>query len=210
MFKFIPCLLRVSLRRTPALVSLISATALATFIGPVTIGSLVLALGSPIVAHATTVFVIPTQTWTDTGLSVRDGEHLSISASGELIWQDFGCAWPNSNNCTSGPAGPGPTLCADFGPAPYPAPNLPCNSLIGKVGTNGVALEVGTSLDTTVSANGELYLGVNDWYLPDNAGGWTATVNASGSTTPEPATYLLLGLGLSLLVFVRKRMMQAR
>jgi hypothetical protein len=137
----------------------------------------------------TTISVIPNQAWTATGLSVTSGQQVSITAGGELDWQDSGCSWPNSNNCTSGPDGPGPSVCDTSPHGNEPAPNLPCNSLIGKIGENGTPFEVGTSLDITAAAAGELYLGVNDNYLPDNSGGWKATIGDNDTASGIGALY---------------------
>jgi hypothetical protein len=59
------------------------------------------------------------------------------------------------------------------------APGLPCSSLIGRIG-NGPPFEVGNSLAGTVTAGGELYLGVNDestQSFVDNSGSWTVVVS---------------------------------
>jgi len=136
----------------------------------------------------TTITVAPTQLWTDTGVSVSPGDAISITGSGELDWQSSGCSWPNSNNCTSGPGGPSPSVCnSPNNPNPAPYTSLPCNSLIGVISSsgpnNGTPFEVGTSLtSTTASIAGELYVGVNDGYLPDNTLGWQATITL---TTPQ-------------------------
>jgi hypothetical protein len=143
-----------------------------------------------------TVAVIPDQAWTDTGLTVTSGEKLSITATGSLDWQDNNCSWPDSDNCTSGPNGPGPTIC-DAAPngQDRPAPSLPCNSLIGRIGADGTPFEVGTSLHLTATTAGELYLGVNDNYLPDNSGGWTAVITAAATVTSADTPVFSLKAG---------------
>lgn len=116
------------------------------------------------------------------------GETIAITAGGELDWQTTGCT--SANNCTSGPDGPGPSVCNPNNPNPSPYPSLPCNSLIGVISSTGTPFEVGTSLNTTASVSGELYLGVNDGYLPDNSLGWqaviTLTANCSQHATFDP------------------------
>ena len=58
----------------------------------------------------------------------------------------------------------------------YQFPSLPCYSLVGQIG-NGTPFLVGKSLkDYMSTSSGELYLGVNDDYYPDNTGSWTATI----------------------------------
>ena len=142
-------------------------------------------------AHGqTTIMVAPTQLWTDTGVSVSVGETINLAASGQLDWQSSGCSWPNSNNCTSDPDGPGPSVCnSTNNPNPPPYTSLPCNSLIGVISangpTNGTAFEVGTTLTSlTASVAGELFLGVNDGYLPDNSQGWSAVITITAAPPP--------------------------
>jgi hypothetical protein len=148
----------------------------------------------------TTFFVVPTQPWDDTGLSVTAGETLAITATGEMDYNTNNtCATPTS--CTVGPNGSDPGVACTG--QPVTAPELPCNSLIGKIGTSGTPFEVGSSFSiASVSAPGELYLGVNDGYFADNTLGWTATIYVS--QTPEPSTCLLVAAAGSLLFFFRR------
>jgi len=123
------------------------------------------------------VFVVPNQAWTDTGFAVASGEELGITASGLLDY--------NTNNtcstfqaCIVGPGGSDPGVPCTGNPVV--APSLPCNSLIGKIGKDGTAFEVGASFGFgSVPTSGELYLGVNDGYFGDNTLGWTATLTTS-------------------------------
>ena len=48
---------------------------------------------------------------------------------------------------------------------------------VGRIGEDGTPFNVGSSATTDASA-GELYLGVNDNYYPDNTGSWTVEVTA--------------------------------
>ncbi|MEO8525325.1 MAG: hypothetical protein ABI460_11450, partial [Caldimonas sp.] len=102
---------------------------------------------------STTVNVILTQPWTDTGLAVTPGQQLSITTTGTMNYWTGGC--PSSQNCVVTPAGLGG--CAS--PSDAPGPGLPCNSLIGRFGANGTPFEVGTSLQITVpaGASGDLF-----------------------------------------------------
>jgi hypothetical protein len=120
-----------------------------------------------------TVSVDVKKAWTDTGFAVTSGESIGITATGTMTSGEC-----SSNVCNYTPAGaPGSTSCTGIPPGAFTAPALPCWSLIGKIGTNGSPFEVGDSLQTTASAAGELYLGVNDNYYPDNTGSWTATIS---------------------------------
>jgi hypothetical protein len=120
----------------------------------------------------TTVNVILTQAWTDTGLAVMPGQQLTITTTGTMNYWTGGC--PSTQNCNVSPAGLGG--CAS--PSDSPGPGLPCNSLIGRFGANGTPFEVGTSLQITVPAgvSGELFLGVDDNNFGDNTGSWIATI----------------------------------
>jgi hypothetical protein len=62
----------------------------------------------------------------------------------------------------------------------WTAYGLACWSLIGKIGTEGTPFEVGKLLEYTVPASqaGELYLGFNDSYYPDNEGSYNVQVSA--------------------------------
>jgi hypothetical protein len=53
--------------------------------------------------------------------------------------------------------------------AAFPAPDLPCWSLIARIG-NGRPFEVGTSTLITATASGVLFLGINDDSVSGNSG----------------------------------------
>jgi hypothetical protein len=61
----------------------------------------------------------------------------------------------------------------------FPAPHLPCWSLVARIG-NGPVFEIGTSTLTTTTASGRLYLGVNDGDFSDNSGNWTVNIKIGG------------------------------
>jgi hypothetical protein len=60
----------------------------------------------------------------------------------------------------------------------FPAPRLPCWSLIARFG-NGAPFEVGNSIVVT-AASGRLYLGVNTDSFSGNAGIWTVKIKIGG------------------------------
>ena len=60
----------------------------------------------------------------------------------------------------------------------FPAPQLPCWSLIARIG-DGQPFEVGTSILVSATT-GRLYLGVNDDSFSGNAGIWTAKIKIGG------------------------------
>jgi hypothetical protein len=60
----------------------------------------------------------------------------------------------------------------------FPAPQLPCWSLIARIG-NGQPFEVGTSILVTATS-GRLYLGVNDDSFSGNIGIWAVKIKIGG------------------------------
>jgi hypothetical protein len=149
-----------------------------------------LAVVSSVYAHGqTSVFVIPNQPWTYTGITVTAGQRIIITATGEMDWDtDNTCG--SGMSCTNGPDGSTPGIPCT-GQA-VTAPNLPCNSLIGAIGGNGTPFAVGSSFSLpSAPVSGELYLGVNDGYFGDNTLGWTAKVSiipAPGALQFVPVT----------------------
>jgi len=122
----------------------------------------------------TTVNIPANQGWTDTTFTVNTGETLAVSAAGSIIVTTDGHIPPMS------PAGfrPNCTAAEVYGKffLPFPAFQLPCWSLIGRIGMNGPIFEVGTNTTFRAQSSGEFYLGVNDNNLGDNSGNWTASI----------------------------------
>jgi heme/copper-type cytochrome/quinol oxidase subunit 2 len=121
------------------------------------------------------------QTWTATGVILRPGDSVTISATG---WMHFGPA-PIDRVA---PQGVGRRCLLPIPGTHWPAPDLSCWSLIARIGSSA-PFEVGTRTTLPVRNGGELSLGINDDHLRDDAGAWTAVVTVrlpsrSGSTTP--------------------------
>jgi hypothetical protein len=118
---------------------------------------------------ARTVMVAANRPWTATGMILNQGDEVTIAATGIIT--------TNLNGATASPAGTGPD-CSAAGQVrvPFVAPRLPCQSLLGRVGRSGEVFEVGRSTRLKSPATGELFLGVNDNWFPDNSGSWNATV----------------------------------
>jgi hypothetical protein len=123
------------------------------------------------------VSVLAAQTWTDTGIILSTNEAVSITASGSLSIGSGYTMTPDGDS----PSGPLHTYCLNNeATGGFPAPNLPCWSLIGRIGTGGTPFEVGSMLSFHASSSGELYLGINDNNVSDNSGSWAAQI----TTTP--------------------------
>ena len=121
-------------------------------------------------ANAAPITVPANQAWTQTGTFVNAGDVIKISASGVI---SIGAGWP-----PMAPSGGAPNCGARGG---FPAGQLPCWSLIGKIG-DGPIFEVGNGRTLRVPNSGELLLGVNDDILGDNGGNWVATIRVPSST----------------------------
>jgi hypothetical protein len=113
---------------------------------------------------------------TDTGVTLQAGDTLGITAGG-LVYVD-----PSD---PQGPAGdPSCTPAADYSAqsSTFPVPNLPCWSLVGRIGT-APPFEVGSSA-TLTTTQGRLYLGANDGDFSDNSGSWTVRIKIGGMPPP--------------------------
>jgi hypothetical protein len=114
------------------------------------------------------------QPWTDTGVALKSGESVSVTASGVVNLPAALHVPPMT------PAGSS-VGCKEaaqlYGSSPgSPAPKLTCWSLIGRVGPSGSIFGVGTSKTFQASAAGDLYLGINHENVQQITGNWRATV----------------------------------
>lgn len=103
-------------------------------------------------------------TWTKTGVTVKAGQKIRLSARGELR----GGQWRF-----------GPEGTSDHPEwARYSVvPEWPHLALIGKVGEDGDPFLVGKEFSGTAVRGGELYLGVNDLDAENNDGSFEVTVS---------------------------------
>ncbi len=113
------------------------------------------------------------QEWTDTGVTARSGAAIGISAAGDVYLATAGSSQAPNGDPSCKPAASYPADSPQF-----PAPQLPCWSLIARIG-NGQPFEVGTSILAT-AATGRLYLGVNDDSFSGNTGIWTVKIKIGG------------------------------
>jgi len=153
------------------------------------------------------------QVYTSTGVTLRAGDSVSISASGQIR---FGGGKIAAMTPPGIPRGPECDAIARSQPRanPWPAPKEACWSLIAKVGA-GVPIEVGEAKSFRAANPGLLRLGLNDNFVDDNTGRWLAIVSVTrGPTTPtSPGTastgatktsdtlvFVLIGLAVLLLL----------
>ena len=143
-----------------------------------------------------------TQTFTDTRLTVNKGDTITVRAAGTVHFQ-------GGRERTTTPAGkPWTTACLAIArastDAPFPAPGRACWSLIAKVGAKSAPFEIGTLKTFVAPTSGPLFLGINDNYVADNSGAWTASitgVTGGGSSTNGSSSLLpLVAVGVGLLL----------
>ena len=120
-------------------------------------------INDPVGTAGDIIPVSATERWTDTGLTVRAGDSISIEADGTIQMS-------GDRNDTAEPAGgrrnaPGALVR-----------NAPAGILIARIGT-GAPFAVGARRTARAPATGRLYLGVNDDYLEDNEGQFNVMVS---------------------------------
>jgi len=120
------------------------------------------AVGTAGVAPAGSVLVQANQEWNDAGITVKKGDRVSFSTSGQISY---------GQGMTAGPDGDGTLRRPD-----YPVAAMPVGGLIGRVG-NGTPFPIGANAQPIVMPNaGRLMLGVNDNEMGDNSGAFTVAV----------------------------------
>jgi hypothetical protein len=128
------------------------------------LGVAVLALAACGKTASKVVKVSGTVAWTDTGLGVKAGQKVVITATGEL--------GPNKGTMT-GPAGfvsrPEWSKYNVLATAPHMA-------LLGRIGEEGSPFLVGGSLTGDAPADGRLFLGINDRDPKNNLGELQVTI----------------------------------
>jgi Ca2+-binding EF-hand superfamily protein len=111
-----------------------------------------------------TVRVNPQQRWTDTGITVRRGQIVTLDATGTITMSD-------NPQDTATPAG------SQTGRRANDAPilNQLAGALIARIDDYG-PIFLGDRASVTAPVSGRLYLGVNDDHLPDNRGEFVVNV----------------------------------
>ena len=110
---------------------------------------------------STPLNVESTDRWTDTGIYLRTGTTVTITATGSITL--------SNESDSAGPAG------SSRRAQNAPLPDQPAGMLIGRVGTSA-PISIGASRTFRVTREGRLYLGVNDDHLADNMGSFRVTV----------------------------------
>lgn len=106
------------------------------------------------------------ESWFNTGINILPGQNISIIA--------YGTVQPNSGSVSCGPEG---TFEVDYWLTDYSfRSDWGHDSLIGRIGAEGVPIFIGTNSTFTAREGGELWLGVNDKDPGNNAGEYVAKV----------------------------------
>jgi Ca2+-binding EF-hand superfamily protein len=99
--------------------------------------------------------------WSDTGLTLRSGDRLQLSAEGTIS-----LSGNDGGNDTAGPAGAFSGRRANNAPIPSAA----AGALIARIGDGQPFVVGGRQWNERVGQSGRLYLGINDDHLGDNRG----------------------------------------
>jgi hypothetical protein len=110
------------------------------------------------------IAVAGNQQWTPAGISVRQGDRLTINATGEVRLSSDGSDMASPTGSRAGRTS-----------ANAPLPAVPSGALIARVG-NSAPFPLSDNLTVTMPANGQLFLGINDDHVGDNSGGFRVQI----------------------------------
>ena len=113
-----------------------------------------------------TITVPGNQQWTPTNIEVHNGDVLHFQSSGSVQFSP-----DHADNAGPGGAPNRHTV------AGAPLPLTPGGSLLIRIGENGPVLPLSDQTAAKMTADGMLYLGVNDDDVSDNAGKFTVTIS---------------------------------
>src|SRR5688572_21819205 len=116
------------------------------------------------IPEGTGVAVMGNQAWSPTGQTVRQGERVTFSATGEVQLSTDASDLANANGSRAGRKS-----------ASAPVPAAAAGALVARVG-NSAAFPIGENGTVAMPANGQLFLGINDDHTGDNSGGYRVTI----------------------------------
>lgn len=126
---------------------------------------------TPVIANTPSVpgaiTVQANQAWTTTGVSVKKGQRVSLSTTGEVQLSDDANDIANADGARNG------RMAANA-----PLRGAPAGALIGKIGPNGPVFGVGNQTSIVAPAAGVLFLGINDDGFDDNKGNYQVVVHS--------------------------------
>jgi hypothetical protein len=115
------------------------------------------------------VSVSPKQAWTSTGITVKKGEVVHFTASGEVQLSGDASDIATPSGSKNNRRATGAQL-----------PNVLAGGLIGRIGTNA-PFGIGKDATITMPAAGQLFLGVNDDGFDDNQGEFRVDIQRTAS-----------------------------
>jgi hypothetical protein len=118
-------------------------------------------------AAAGVVRVPANQKWVDSGITLSQGQTLTVESSGEVQLTADGAEKAGTAGAASGRKVAGSQ-----------APGLPVGALVGRLGPNGAAFAIGNLTNIVSPGAGRLYLGVNDDENGDNQGYYDVRLTA--------------------------------
>lgn len=105
------------------------------------------------------------RTSVDTGINVRAGDTITISAEGQIRLSRNGRDFATAAGSTTGRRA-----------ANAPIPNAPAGALIGRIGDSNPVV-IGERRTFRAPRSGRLYLGINDDYFDDNTGQYNVMID---------------------------------
>ena len=118
-------------------------------------------------AQRRTVRVIATQRWTDSGITVRAGDSITVASTGNMQLSDDARDTSTPEGAASGRKAPdAPILDRSAG------------ALIANIDYYG-PIFIGANRTFTAPVNGRLYFGVNDDHIADNRGEYNVNVSVA-------------------------------
>jgi len=105
------------------------------------------------------------QPWTSTGISVRKGQTLTFSTTGQVQLST------DANDIADANGSKAARYAANA-----PMKNVLAGALIGRIGPNGAPFAIGNMTTIVAPGTGVLFLGVNDDGMGDNQGGFQVVV----------------------------------
>ena len=126
-------------------------------------------VGTSGAARSRTVRVNSLNRWTDSGIDVRAGETITISATGNIQMSDNGQDTASPAGSTSGRRAPD-----------APVLNQPAGALLAVIDNYG-PIFVGAQRTIRAPVSGRVYFGVNDDHLADNRGEFSVNVNVGAA-----------------------------
>jgi hypothetical protein len=124
------------------------------------------------VIPAGAITVAANQPWTDTGVSVRRGDLLIFTATGNV---NFATGAGASSGVGGSPAATNPSMN-------YPLKSAYVGALIGRVGSGAPFLIGANTSAIAMPASGRLMLAVNDDHHADNSGAYSVAIQVAGSS----------------------------